>query len=51
MIKGEIINMKKMIATLCKTIEHQHSQLENMMSKDDDQGGSDSDSDSDESKD
>ena len=49
-IKGEIINMKKMIATLCKTIEHQRSQLENMMAKDGDQGDSDGDhSDSDES--
>jgi hypothetical protein len=40
-IKGEIINMKKMIATLRKMIEHQCLQLENMMAKDGDQGGSD----------
>ena len=45
------VNMKKMIAKLCKTIEHQRSQLENMMSKDDNKGGSDNDSNSDESKD
>ncbi len=49
-IKGEIINMKKMIVTLRKTIEHQRTQLENMMSNDGDQGGAvQHDSDSDES--
>jgi hypothetical protein len=40
--------MKKLIATLGKTIEHQHSQLENIVLKDcDDQADLDSDSDSD----
>ena len=49
-IKGEIMNMKKMIATLRKKIKHQRSQLENMMAKEGDQGYSDHhDSDSDES--
>ena len=40
-IKGEITNMKKMIVTLHKMIEHQRLQLENMMAKDGDQGGAD----------
>ena len=50
-IKGEIINMKKMIVTLRKTIEHQRTQLENMMASDGDQGGAaEHESDSDDSE-